>query len=917
MKNIINIRNKKGITIISLVVTIIILIIIGGVSINLLLGENGILNMSKNAQKTQDKVRLLEKLELLKGPILIDEHGVNLESYLEELDKVKDDYKVNYIEKESDINAYAVLEGKHKFLITDTEDGNVVITYEGITAELSLSETTGQLKYPETTTFEVAKNESGGELSVSSSNENIATASISGTTVTVKSGTLSGTATITVISAATEEYGMNKARYVVTVENGEITIETTTYSGTYDGQAHNAVTITKLEPSDTTVKYSLNGGEFTETIPQVTNAGEYSISIEASKSGYVTKTITNTIAKIDIVTSGEGNLVLSETSGTLTYPTTKTFTIDTNASNGTLSVTSSNDTIVKATLGADGKTVTITPQVITTDDQKVTITVKSAATANYEEQTATYEATVNRGQIELEATVYSGTYDGQAHNAVIITKLEPSDVTVKYTLKQGETIISTGTTIPTITNVGEYTVVIEASKAGYITKPLTKSYAKISAASLSSITLSPTSYTYDGTAKTPTATVKSGTTTLTNGTHYTLAYSNNTNVGTATVTATGKGNYTGTKSATFTIGAASLSSITLSPTSYTYDGTAKKPTATVKSGTTTLTSGTHYTLAYSNNTNVGTATVTATGKGNYTGTKSATFKINAAALSSITLSATSYNYDGTAKKPTATVKSGTKTLTSGTDYTLAYSNNTNVGTATVTATGKGNYTGTKSATFTIKDATKPQEPTITMSGSTSVTSLPATVKATVTHKDNEGGIQIASCKYILNTSSTALGTTASKYTGTFSSNGQQLSLSLSSATSYYLHILSVDKAGNARETVKGPIKVAAKYHTHTGSSSSNGGCYTTPVYKTGTCNVTFSCSTSQADENENYTCYGWVSHNGCGAATSMEWRNVGHAIGTGHADTKWTHTYTTTTISSYNLSCGKDTTTITGYTITY
>ena len=38
---------------------------------------------------------------------------------------------------------------------------------------------------------------------------------------------------------------------------------------------------------------------------------------------------------------------------------------------------------------------------------------------------------------------------------------------------------------------------------------------------------------------------------------------------------------------------------------------------------------------------------------------------------------------------------------SGTDYTVAYSNNTTAGTATVTVTGTGGYTGTSSATFAI------------------------------------------------------------------------------------------------------------------------------------------------------------------------------------------------------------------------
>ena len=122
----------------------------------------------------------------------------------------------------------------------------------------------------------------------------------------------------------------------------------------------------------------------------------------------------------------------------------------------------------------------------------------------------------------------------------------------------------------------------------------------------------------------------------------------------------------------------------------------------MKDGSTTLTSGTHYTVSYSNNTNAGTATVTITGKGNYTGTKTANFTINAKSASNLTISAISaVTYNGSAQTPTVTVKDGTTTLTSGTHYTVAYSNNTNAGTATVTITGKGNYTSTKTANFTI------------------------------------------------------------------------------------------------------------------------------------------------------------------------------------------------------------------------
>ena len=72
-------------------------------------------------------------------------------------------------------------------------------------------------------------------------------------------------------------------------------------------------------------------------------------------------------------------------------------------------------------------------------------------------------------------------------------------------------------------------------------------------------------------------------------------------------------------------------------------------------------------------------------------------------------------YSGQEQKPEYIVKSGSTELTAGTDYTLSYSNNIDAGTATVTATGLGNYAGaTGSAEFTIAKAAI--TPTLTMNG---------------------------------------------------------------------------------------------------------------------------------------------------------------------------------------------------------
>ena len=72
----------------------------------------------------------------------------------------------------------------------------------------------------------------------------------------------------------------------------------------------------------------------------------------------------------------------------------------------------------------------------------------------------------------------------------------------------------------------------------------------------------------------------------------------------------------------------------------------------------------------------------------------------------ISLSKTSYTYSGKSIKPTIKVVLDGKTLTNGTDYTVSYLNNKNMGKATVTVSGKGNYTGSISKQFTIKPVIK-------------------------------------------------------------------------------------------------------------------------------------------------------------------------------------------------------------------
>ncbi len=143
--------------------------------------------------------------------------------------------------------------------------------------------------------------------------------------------------------------------------------------------------------------------------------------------------------------------------------------------------------------------------------------------------------------------------------------------------------------------------------------------------------------------------------------------------------------------------------------SRTWSGKASRPKPKVIADGVTLREGTDYTLSYKNNDRVGTATIVVTGKGDYKGQITSNFTITPRNLSSttVTLSKTSYAYDGTAKKPTVTVAYNS-TKFSADSYTVTYpSGCKNVGTYEVTITGTGNCTGTVKRTFKIEKGTNP------------------------------------------------------------------------------------------------------------------------------------------------------------------------------------------------------------------
>ena len=222
--------------------------------------------------------------------------------------------------------------------------------------------------------------------------------------------------------------------------------------------------------------------------------------------------------------------------------------------------------------------------------------------------------------------------------------------------------------------------------------------------------------------------------------------------------------------------------------------------------------------------------------------------------------------------------------------------------------------------FTVRrDGTIPTEATISFNGSKIQMKLPIELGATVALKDGLSGVNTTACRYVINKNSGAIGTNPGSYTlGAFSHNQEGIIIQPNSVGNWYLHVLTIDNAGNRKETIKGPIIVSNKYHVHVGNSSTGGGCYNSPVPHTHNTSCYATCDgrlyyvrQSKLHEGE-YTCRkcSRTFHLGNGG-NPEQWDN---------SQCRYSELICKKTegeIERYNLSCGKTTSTIEGYIVSY
>ena len=319
-----------------------------------------------------------------------------------------------------------------------------IVTIIKASNKIVLSSTNGTYTYPNSGTFNIASNPSGGKLSCTTSNKNVAECTISGNTVTVKPGTTKGSATLTITSEATTNYNAGKAVYVAITEPGALVSYTANgYEGVYDGNPH-GITVTS---NGATITYSTDGTNYSSTNPTLTNVGEMVVYYKINTPGYLEKT-------------GSKKIIITKAVGKVTPPTAKTLKYTGNAQE-LVNAGSSTTGQIQYKVGATGTYSTKIPT--GTDVGTYTVYYKVVGDSNHNDVAeSSLNVTINPNILKFESNGYEGVYDGNPHGITVTS----SGATIEYGTVKGTYNLDES---PQYTNVGEYTVYYRITRKGYVT----------------------------------------------------------------------------------------------------------------------------------------------------------------------------------------------------------------------------------------------------------------------------------------------------------------------------------------------------------------------------------------------------------------------------------------------------------------
>ena len=298
----------------------------------------------------------------------------------------------------------------------------------------------------------------GLAVTYASSNENVAKvdeASGDITPVAVSTEAI----TITASFEGNDNYNAKDATYALTVAKGTAVVTkapTAKANLTYTGEALALINAGECTTGNMQYKVGTDG-TYSANIPTATDAKTYTVYYkDAGNSNY------NASDEASIT------VTIGKAAGTISYAiasVSKTFGDDpfindlTITGDGIVSYSSLNEDVVTV----NEKTGEVTIKASGEATIKATVADKDGGNYTYETNTATYLLSIDTEAMEVSATAYTGTYDGEAHT---ITMTAPEDATVKYGTTEGNYNLDA---CPTYTNAGTYTVFYQVTKPNYTT----------------------------------------------------------------------------------------------------------------------------------------------------------------------------------------------------------------------------------------------------------------------------------------------------------------------------------------------------------------------------------------------------------------------------------------------------------------
>ena len=477
----------------------------------------------------------------------------------------------------------------------------------------------------------------------------------------------------------------------------------------YDPNDNSLLSIGSIDVGTFYYRYKKDDGSFSswsEDVPTETELGTYTIEYYI-KGNETHNDIGSTSSPAGSFTSTIQNKTVSEDDLIITLEPSS-YTYDNTEKTPTVTVKDGSDTIDPSeyTVSYSNNKNAGTATVTITDKSGGNYTVNGTTTFTIEKEQLTATVTANTLTYNTnEQTLVSGSLSGT----------NKENCSLKYSVDN----VNYSTKIPKGVEAKTYTVYYKAegdTNHKGIDAATVEVTINAKTVDNPTITVSPSSFTYDGSEKKPDVTVKDESTEISSS-EYSVSYSNNKDVGTATVTITDNdgGNYTVSGTATFSIvKEGSTYTPPTAKTGLTYTGEAQELLTAGSTTTGTMQysfDGTTYSTDIPTGTNAKTYKVyyKVVGDNNHDDTSpvsmSVTISRRTVSSPTITVSPSSYTYDGKAKKPSVTVKD-VDTVIPSSEYTVSYSNNTNVGTATVTVSNAdgGNYIVNGTASFSIVEA---------------------------------------------------------------------------------------------------------------------------------------------------------------------------------------------------------------------